>query len=824
VSAAALLLSALAVAAPARAGAASTAAASTTAASTTATAPAGRVYIGVFLHDITKFNQKDGVFDVDLEVWAKWSGDFDPKKIVLANAAATERQDLGREKDGSWSSKRWRVRGTLRGQFPLRRFPFDQPNITVEFELPEIEGQLVPDLASSGMAKRFSITDWLYDPEFKPLVSRRSYSSDMGRLITEGKPTSARRVGFSVTLRRPIVMALLKLFLPLAIIALVALIALFLHPQLIDSRSAIGITALLSCFAFQYTVSDSLPDVAYLTLADKLFFLAYMVSSAALVVSVAAHSMFRTNHLGGARWLDRVFRVLLPAASVAVVLLVLPADEPAPAPRSDPLPAMQRNASARETLHIGTTLLTSIWSTPAWQATSWSLIREQPDGAKLPLFVTQEPRVDSDALRFPAGGGLEVTWRLRPGVKWSDGAPLTATDLAFTYGLSPDEQIRELRVIDPRTMVVCWKERLSRALTSIWPQSKRALGPAAVGPDAAARYKAVRKVRRTKPTPTLGPYHIVDYVAKQRVVAEANPNFPGPAPAIRRVVTTFYKDREKVVRDFKAGKIDIIVPNSVTMEQARALATERPDAVHIRPSALHIFLQPDLSHPLLRKLEVRRALLMAIDRAALARAVYGDAGRVAQLPYPAARLPDGFTKVRHNPAAAKALLERAGAAEASFTLLARKSPTNTKIVKLLTADLERVGLTLKLSPIKSSLKQWRKRTHGGLLLHVLRGYRDAAPLRYWNVPSKGGRFDAAARTPAYDATIQELVDRERRALFPERREQLRDALFVAASRHLPTLPLIFAAERVLADPALKSWDVGPNAAFGAGMESWYFVK
>ena len=56
-------------------------------------APARRVYVGAYLHDITEFDLKNGVFDVDLELWAKWLGDdFDPGDLDIANAAepATE--------------------------------------------------------------------------------------------------------------------------------------------------------------------------------------------------------------------------------------------------------------------------------------------------------------------------------------------------------------------------------------------------------------------------------------------------------------------------------------------------------------------------------------------------------------------------------------------------------------------------------------------------------------------------------------------------------------------------------------------------------------
>ena len=31
-----------------------------------------RVYVGVYLHDVSSFDQPNGVFDVDVELWAKW--------------------------------------------------------------------------------------------------------------------------------------------------------------------------------------------------------------------------------------------------------------------------------------------------------------------------------------------------------------------------------------------------------------------------------------------------------------------------------------------------------------------------------------------------------------------------------------------------------------------------------------------------------------------------------------------------------------------------------------------------------------------------------
>src|SRR5262245_43399560 len=115
-------------------------------AATAQAAPAKRVHAGVYLHDVSRLDQKDGVFDVDLELWAKWLGDFKPELLKLANAAGdVQREVIGQESDGDWHSARWRVRGTLRGEFPLQRFPFDSQTLSVGLELPSHVAELSPD-------------------------------------------------------------------------------------------------------------------------------------------------------------------------------------------------------------------------------------------------------------------------------------------------------------------------------------------------------------------------------------------------------------------------------------------------------------------------------------------------------------------------------------------------------------------------------------------------------------------------------------------------------------------------------------------------------
>ncbi len=775
-----------------------------------------RVYVGVYLHDVSTFDQKNGVFDVDADVWAKWRGDFDPARLHVANGARVELQPLGRDSDGAWHSARWRLRGTLRGEFPLHRFPFDRQTLAVVLELPAHEGQLIPDLAASGMARTFSITDWHYEPEFRPARTTRAFRSDLGHLAFEGQAAQVDRVAFEVALERPIRPVVLKLFLPLFIVALVVLCSLFVHPDSLQPRLTMSVTGMVACFAFQFSVSDVLPAVAYLTLADALFTVVYLVSTMCVVAAVVSYRLHRGGRLRQLAFFQRGVFSGLPLTALGLIWAAVPDALPVPASAPAPVPALSRPASARDVVRIGTTGNLRVASSAAGVAAYWPLVHDDPQAGPVPLLVEEAPTVDSRALRFLAGGELEVTWRLRDGARWSDGRLVTVADLALPLVASPDEHLVGWRALDARTLVLRWSDRLSRALAppTLWP--------AHVVGDLYRQqgYAAVRTHLGRTGVPSTGPYHIASH-DDDRLVALANPHFLGAPPSIPRVEILRYPDRDALLRAFLAGEVDITAPNDLSPQHLDQVAQHHPGRVHEGPSANFVFLHPNLEHPLLARPEVRRAIVQAIDRQRLVTQVFGDASRVAHVPV-GDRLPAGVAPIAHDPDAARAALAQAGATGAVIPLAYAQS-TPPELVELLTADLAAVGLTLRPEPVRSTWPLWRDGGHPGLVLHTLRGARDAPPQQWWNLPQDNGRYPSTARNVAYTDAVHALVQREQRALYPERRDQLRDALFAAWSQALPSIPLAFTDERLLANPRLQGWHRPPESPFGLGLERWHFT-
>jgi peptide/nickel transport system substrate-binding protein len=785
-------------------------------------APAKKVYAGVYLHDVAKFDQKDGVFDADFELWVKWLGDFDPAELRIANAAETERQEKGKEKDGEWQSMRWRVRGTMRGEFPVQNFPFDSQTLQIVLELPEKYGELVPDLAGSGMRERFSVTGWLYEPFFTPRVAQETYRSDLGGIIGEGRPTAVRRAAFEVTLSRPLLTAGIKLFLPLLVILMVAVVALFIHPKELEVRAAVGVTALLACFAFQFAVADSMPNVAYITLADILFLVSYAICAVLMAVSVAGFWLHEHDKEKAWQRLDVAGLIAFPFVMAITAFAAIPSSALAPEPLAAAYQA-PRPKSEREVVRIGVNTLPRPVGGVISRGVFWAVTRAEPDGTQLPVLVEQVPAITNDSLRFLADGTLAVKWRLRRNLYWSDGKPLTAEDLKFALDVSPDARIQEIKVVDSRELIVRFKERVAAALLPITPLPKHALEEVF---KKGGGFEAVREFRMKNVLPGAGPYRIAEFVPNERALLEANPHFIGDPPSISRIEIRRFKSDAALLEAFEKGSIDLIMPGAITPENAAAFAKKRLGVVNLKPSEVLMFLHPDLKNPLLARRDVRAALLKAIDRDRMRNEVFGEAAAsapIAHIPVPGP-VPEGAQVLAFDTEGARAEIAKLGAAGARMPLVHGSTPIERAVVPHLVRDLAAAGITLEPRQTDDVNSEFRKRKHGGLLLMSRTSAREDEPERSWNVPLVEGRSDRNFRSDAFTDEIVKLIEREERALYPERREQIRDLLYVAFSKNLPLLPLMFLADQIVAPPELRGWEVGGGGRnFGITLERWNFA-
>ena len=478
-----------------------------------------------------------------------------------------------------------------------------------------------------------------------------------------------------------------------------------------------------------------------------------------------------------------------------------------------------RMKSGRSALKIGTSDLHQIFRSDLAPALFWGILHHEPNGKLVPVLVDELPTPENGGARPAAAGGFEVTWKLRPHLRWSDGHPLHAEDLVFGLEVFPRTHLVKATAVDSRTLVVLWEDQVSEALESIRPLPRHVLTEIYAQGGA----KAINEHLKVIPTPVIGPYRVTDFRPDERLVLDVNTNFVGPSPSIPRVVVT-RAEPEELITLFESKQIDLILPDHISLQQAEKLRAKFPEAVHIRPAAAMFVLQPDLEHRLLKRREVRQGLLLAFDRSRLVSEVFGSEGRIAHIPQRPPH-PAGVEYYQHSPRQAAERLTNGGAVGSQLTLFHAPNGTERRIARRLAADLEEVGVHLepRVTNRRATGHLFQGCRHGGLLLYRLDVTRRMNSLPFLNLPSTPQGYDLSVRHDGFDDQMATLVEREGRSLYAMRRSELRDSLWVAYSQRLPLLPLVFSAERLVVHPNLRGWEVRPGDRFGRGLEGWYFL-
>jgi len=118
---------------------------------------------------------------------------------------------------------------------------------------------------ASGVDEDLSIPGW-YMKSWSIGVSEHRYPD-----------ATYSRLVFSFTLARYTLSTVLKSILPIAVISTIALLTFFIAPKNFAQRIGIGVTTLLAGVAAHLNLTNQLPQIGYLTFADKIMIIAYSI-------------------------------------------------------------------------------------------------------------------------------------------------------------------------------------------------------------------------------------------------------------------------------------------------------------------------------------------------------------------------------------------------------------------------------------------------------------------------------------------------------------------------------------------------------------------
>jgi len=260
------------------------------------------------------------------------------------------------------------------------------------------------------------------------------------------------------------------------------------------------------------------------------------------------------------------------------------------------------------------------------------LFEEQPDFAEHP--PTFAPRL-AESWSW-SSDHLTLSLALRPDVHWSDGVPLTAEDVRWTWQAQVDpavawpyadlkKHIRDVRITDPHHLEIEFSRRTPSMLAEL---NEGAILPRHAWDELPLAEWRGRADWFREHLVTAGPFVVESWESQQQVMLARNPGYYDPSlPRLDRVALRVVPLRQNRIAELEAGAADFSA--QLTPAEAHRL-TDLPD-VGVRQfwHRQYDYLAWNLRRPPLDDVSVRRALTLSIDRPGLIAALWHNLARPA---------------------------------------------------------------------------------------------------------------------------------------------------------------------------------------------------
>ena len=251
------------------------------------------------------------------------------------------------------------------------------------------------------------------------------------------------------------------------------------------------------------------------------------------------------------------------------------------------------------------------------------LLSADPRGDTVPMLAATVPTQANGGI---SADGLTITYRLRRDAYWSDGVPVTAHDVAWSWQAieNPNndavsrhgyDEVRAIDTPDAHTVVVHLKKRFSPFVNTFFAESDQ---PYEILPaHVLEHYPNINNVPfNARPSVSDGPFRFVEWRRADRILLDANPRFFERRPALKYVEILFVPNEDSAINLLRAHAIDYIYQPSIqTYPTLRSL----PDARIVWVSVNGFEgVEFNLSHPALTDGRVRAAIAAALDKPSLA--------------------------------------------------------------------------------------------------------------------------------------------------------------------------------------------------------------
>ncbi len=315
-------------------------------------------------------------------------------------------------------------------------------------------------------------------------------------------------------------------------------------------------------------------------------------------------------------------------------------------------------------------------------------------------------------------GGKRISFVMKDGMQWEDGAPLTAEDVEFTYRLMIDPgtptayaadflMVKEFRRTGRLSFEVVYDTPYARALLT-WLQP--------ILPRHVLEKENIAATKYARHPLSAGPYVMEEWVSGSRITLRANERYFKGRPYIDRVVYRVIPDGTTMFLEARAGRLDYIsLSPQQYLRQTQGKEWDENWRKYKYLAGVYTYVGLNLKSPFFRDVRVRRALSHALDRNAIVKGALLGMGEPAFGPYKPGTWQYSRTlrPYPHDPEKARSLLSEAGwkpgkdgilekdGVPFAFTLLVNQgNDERIKVAVILQQMFRRIGISIKIRTVE----------------------------------------------------------------------------------------------------------------------------
>ncbi len=343
-----------------------------------------------------------------------------------------------------------------------------------------------------------------------------------------------------------------------------------------------------------------------------------------------------------------------------------------------------------------------------------SLLVRNPDTLRFDPWLARWYRVSKN--------GLKITFRLRKRAKFSNGQPVTAQDVVFSYQtiMNPGINCAPIRGYfdDVKTCVAVGRRTVIFTFKKPYFKSLEEVGEMQIIPENVYKFKQPGDFNHNgRVLVGSGPYILKRWTPGQSIVLARNPYYWGPPPTFNRIVMRFIQNPQAALQAFLAGQIDVdsLEPSQwVKYKKQPDFAKKYIRYKYMLPTSGYSYIGWNLRKPWFKDRQTRTALTMLVNQPAMIKTfLYGLAQQTTGPFNPLSPQNDpSIRPLPYAPAAAEKLLAKAGWKMGSAGVLERDGvtfhfsltipsqfPLGQRMAEYIKSAFARAGVDMTIQPL-----------------------------------------------------------------------------------------------------------------------------